>query len=278
MIRAAVLLSVIPLAVSGLIVQAQTQTASDVPTKDATAVNLAINALKGMTGGVALNDVTLTGQVVRAVAADSDSGPAILQASNAGAASFTFSLGSGQRAEVINPASTPQAAWLGEDGTWHRTAIHNTWTPAAWFAPALVLEAVLGDQQLAVETLDATSLGGEVVQHLRCWRVLPSYSGSPGDLALIQRFSTVDIYLDATSNLPVELYFDLHPDSNASMNIPVEIRYSDWRISSGVLVPYRIQRFFNGGLLDDISVSSATLNSGLSSLSFNVPATSGDAE
>ena len=248
------------------------------PAKDSTAVQLAISALNAMTPSLALNDITLSGQVTRTVGSDSESGTATLDALSSGEASLTYSVVGEQHAEITNPSSDPRGAWSGADGAWHRMVLHNTWTPAAWFAPALVLIAALSDSQLALENLGATSLDGEVVEHLRSWRVLPSISGSPADLALIQSLSIVDIYLDATTNLPVALDFNLHPDSNAGADIPVEIRYSNWQKSSGALMPFHIQKFFNGSLLDDISVSSATVNSGLSSSSFTIPASAGGAQ
>jgi hypothetical protein len=258
--------------------QLEAQETSTQATKDSAAVSLASNALTAMTGGVAISDVTLSAQVIRTVGSDSESGAATLEALSAGDASLTYSLGGGQRAEIINPSSSPRGAWSGPDGVWHQMALHNSWTPATWFAPTLVLEAALVDPQLSIENLGSAIIEGEAVEHLRVWRVLPSISGSSATLALIQGLSTVDIYLDATSNLPVALDFNLHPDSNAGVNIPVEVRYSNWQRSSGALMPFHIQRFFNGSLLDDISVSSATVNSGLSSSSFNVPATSGGAQ
>jgi hypothetical protein len=275
--RHALLFTVAFLFASGLVTGAPAQTATVAVTKDSTAISLVSNALNAMTP-MTVNDVTLTGQVLSDASGDGESGMLTFMALNGGDANLAYSLATGPRSEIINPASEPQAAWSGTDGVWHKTAIHNTWTPAAWFAPVLILESALTDPQLAIQNLGSASLNGQSVQHLRIWRVLTSTSGAPATLALIQSLSTVDLYLDAASKLPVALDFNLHPDSNAGTNIPVEIRYSNWQKSTGTLMPFHIQKFFNGELLDDISVSSAIVNSGLSSSSFNVPTTSGDAE
>lgn len=248
------------------------------PVKDTTAVQLARTALNAMSPSIAVNDISLSAQVARSGGSNSDLGAATLEALVSGEASVTYSLSVERHAEIINPSADPRGAWSSADGVWHRMALHNTWTPAAWFAPALILEEALGDQQLALESLGSTNLNGEPVQHLRSWRVLPPISGSAGDLALIQTLSMIDIYLDTASGLPVEFDFNIHPDSNAGTNIPIAIRFSNWQKTSGALIPYHIQRFFNGGLLDDISVSSANVNSGLSSSSFDVPATTGGAQ
>lgn len=274
--RLAVFLTALLIA-SGSLIQTHAQNATVSATKDTAAVSLAATALNRMTPAI-VNDITISGQVTRDASADSESGSLTLKALNSGGASLSYSLPSGQRNEIVNPTSDPQAAWSGADGVWHMTAVHNTWTPAAWFAPTLVLQSVLTDPQLALQNLGSVSLNGDTVAHLRSWRILPSISGAPATLALIQSLSAVDIYLDATSNLPVALGFNLHADMNAGTNIPVVIIYSNWQRSSGALVPMHIQRFLNGSLLDDISVSSTAINSGLTSSSFNVPATSGDAQ
>jgi len=247
-------------------------------TKDSTALNLAMIALKAMMPSVALSDITLSAQVIRTVGSGSESGAATLDALDNGDASLTYSLGGEQHAEIANPSSDPRGAWSGADGAWHRIALHNTWTPAAWFAPALVLKTALDDPQLALLNVGPTRLNGQAVEHLRSWRVLTSLSGSPETLATIQRLSTLDIYLDATSNLPVEFDFNLHPNSNAGVNIPVAVCFSNWQQSSGAFVPFHIQKFLNGSLLDDISVSSVDFNRGLSSSSFAIPAVSGGAQ
>ena len=275
--RIRLLIVAILVSVCSSVTQTPAQTTSVSAAKDANAVSLLSSALNAMSP-VTVNDITITGQAVGDASTDSESGTLTFKALNGGDASLAFSLASGQRNEIVNPTSDPQAAWSGTDGVWHKTALHNTWTPAAWFAPALVLESALTDPQLALQNLGSTSLNGQAVQHIRFWRVLSSTSGAPATLALVQGLSAVDIYLDAASNLPIVLGFNLHSDLNAGTNIPVAVFYSNWQKSSGVLVPMHLQKFLNGNLLDDIAVTSAAVNSGLTSSSFSVPAVSGDAQ
>lgn len=272
------ILSAILLSAFGVAAHTQAPVQTATATKEPTAAVLAINALNAMGPSVALNDITLSAQVIRTVGSRSESGAAILEATSSGQTSLTYSLGHQQRTEIVNPSSDPRGVWTDADGAWHSMATHNTWTPTAWFAPALVLKAALDDPQLVLENLGPMKLNDAAVVHLRSSRTLPSTSGGPATLAMIRRLSAVDIYLDATSNLPVELDFDLHPNSNAGVDIPVAVRFSDWRQSAGAMLPFHIQKFLNGSLLDDISVSSIDLNRGLSPSSFTVPATSGGAQ
>src|SRR4029077_4458294 len=96
------------------------------------------------------------------------------------------------------------------------------------------------------------SRAGNSVQHLRYFVQTPGES--PNSLA--QHLSTEDIYLDSSSLLVVAVAFNEHPDNNALIDIPVELDYSDYRVVNGVQVPFRIQKFFNGNLLLDITVQS----------------------
>ena len=53
-------------------------------------------------------------------------------------------------------------------------------------------------------------------------------------------------------------------------DVPVEVRYSDYRQVNGVSVPFHVQRYLNNGLVLDFVASQATINSGLSDAVFSV--------
>jgi len=271
MTRTVSFLFVLSIGISGFAYSQTTSTA----TKDSHAVTVVTNALNAMTTGILVNDLTLSTQVSRATSPTIVSGAATLEAASNGDASLTYSFADGQRGEIINTSAAPRGAWMSADGTWHPIVLHNTWTPAAWFAPTLVMEQALNDPEWAIGDLGAVAVGGLQLEHLRFWRVLPSASGTAATLGTIQNLSAVDAYFDMTTSLPVSLDFNLHPDSDPGTNIPVHVEYSNWQRSSGVLMPFHIQKFFNGGLMDDFTVSSAVVNSGLSVSVFNIPILSG---
>jgi len=70
--------------------------------------------------------------------------------------------------------------------------------------------------------------------------------------------------------LPVAVDFDIHPDNDAMVDIPIEIRFSAYTAMNGTQIPFRIQRYVNNALALDIQIVTATLNSGLSSIGFQV--------
>jgi hypothetical protein len=81
--------------------------------------------------------------------------------------------------------------------------------------------------------------------------------------AQIQRLSLVDLYLDAASYLPLVLAFKTHADDDLNLDIPVEIQFADYRLVNGVKVPFHIQKFLQGTLLLDITLSGVAINTGL---------------
>jgi len=45
----------------------------------------------------------------------------------------------------------------------------------------------------------------------------------------VQRLSQTDLYLDSTTLLPAAMTFNIHPDDNALLDIPIEIHFSEYR-------------------------------------------------
>lgn len=248
--------------------QAQTAAPAPVPVRDAQAVMLLSQALARLKNTpVAITDVSLTASVTYTAGSDQETGTAALQALGAGESRVTLNLENGQRQEVRNGF---MGVWSGVDGAAHAMAGHNCWTDAAWFYPLLTLENAAADPTLSVTLAGPTTLNGEAVEELVLSRVVPGQSAAV--VAEIQKLSTVQMYLDASTLLPVELNFNLHPDKDVNTDVPMEIEYSDYRTVSGALVPFHIQKFIQHSLLLDLEVSGAIVNSGVSAAEFVLPA------
>jgi hypothetical protein len=150
-------------------------------------------------------------------------------------------------------------------GQTHLMAQHNLMTDAAWFFPAL--SAMFGPN-VSLSYVGAETLDGISVQHIRFWQ---SFSGEPpGVAALLQQLSTTDVYLDASSLLPVVVRFAVHPDDDANVSIPLEIRYSAYEKVAGVTVPFRVQKWINNGLGLELVVGTAAVNPSLASADFQI--------
>jgi hypothetical protein len=238
--------------------------------RDPQALNLIASSLKALTGSTAVNDATLQATASYVAGSDEESGTATLTARGNQESLVQLNLSGGTRQEIRDG---PAGAWSGPDGEAHSMALHNCWTDASWFFPALTLEAIAADPTLAVAYLGPDTSKGATLLHVQVARLLPGQSA--GATALIQTLSTMDIYFDPQSFLPLVLDFNTHPDVDANQNLPVEIQFGNYQKSNPSadgLVPFRVQKFLQRTLLLDLTVSSVLVNSGVPASAFILPA------
>jgi hypothetical protein len=247
------------------VIEGAQQTAATTPQ----AVQVLLQALRATMGTASISDVTLTGTVRRIAGSDDETGTAVLRALATGEARMDFSFPSGQRGEVrATSNNVPAGTWTGPDGKAHAMSQHNLMTSSAWFQPALTLSWLVSSQNTSVLLVGSETRNGLSVIHLTASQQFPDM---PGEIApLMQHLSQMDIFLDSSTQLPVALAFNQHPDNDAGLDIPAEVRFSDYRAVSGVQVPFHIQRYLNNSLILDIRLQAASLNSGLTASAFAV--------
>ena len=267
MVRNAFIFGVASAVVLGSLHARRALAAPQTVTRDPQALSLIASALKALTGSVAITDVTLQATASYVAGSDEETGTATLIATNRQESLVQLNLSGGTRQEIRNG---PAGAWSGPDATPHSMATHNCWADPSWFFPTLTLEAVAADPTLAVSYLGTDTSKGATLLHLQVSRLLPGQSA--GATALIQTLSTMDIYFDPQSFLPLVLDFNTHPDTDANTNLPVEIQFGNYQGSSGALVAFHIQKFLQRTLLLDLAVSSVLVNSGVPDSTFTLPA------
>ena len=184
---------------------AQTATqAPTSPTRDTQAVTLANQSLRAITGGLPVTSAIVQGTSTFIAGSDQESGSATLEASVGYQSRITLSLSGGQRSVVRNGSSvSPQGKSSGPDGTWQALALHNCWVDPTWFFPAISIQAALNDSQIAFTYVGTDTKAGVSVQHIQISRVIPGQIASATQL--IQQLSRTDIYVDATTYLPVAI-------------------------------------------------------------------------
>jgi hypothetical protein len=128
------------------------------------------------------------------------------------------------------------------------------------------LTRVLSAPGMSMVLVGNESLDGVATIHLSVFRQFPNQSLEMANQ--LQRLSQIEVYLDQTTYLPVALTFNVHPDADAHLDIPIEIRYSDFQQVSGVETPFHIEKFINNSLLLDLTIQSAVVNSGVSASTF----------
>ena len=238
-------------------------------TTDAQAKTILQQSFAALSGSTSITDVTLSGTARRIAGSDDETGTAVLKALAAGASRVDLSLSSGQRVEVQNTLSAqPAGAWSGADGVSHPISYHNLMTDPSWFFPAFTIARLLSSQSYALSYLGQETRNGQTVLHVAASQQFPNLPPNPA--AFRQYLTRMDLFLDASNYLPVALAFNTHPDNDARLDIPIEIRFSDYRAFGGAQVPFRIQKYLNNSLILDLQFQSATFNTGLTATDFQM--------
>jgi hypothetical protein len=243
--------------------QATTQTASSSPQ----ALALLQKSLAVLTGGQTVSDVTLSGSVRRIAGSDDDNGTAVLQALSSGAARTDLNLPSGLRRELENVSTTPTGAWSGPDGVSHSISFHNLLGEPAWFFPAFTIARRLANTNFIATYVGTETHNGQTVEHISVSQT-PPFADPPG-APTFGHLTQVDFFLDSTTLLPAAFAFNIHPDNDMGLDLPIEVRFSDYRAVNGAQIPFHVQKFLNNSLILDFQVQSVTPNSGLSASTFS---------
>jgi len=218
-------------------------------------------SLTAQIGNTSISDVTLTGTARRIAGSDDESGTVTLKGLSGGTNRIDLSLSSGPRTEIRSiSTSGPSGSWSGPDGVAHAMAYHNVVTDNG-LLPLFTISSILSNANSVLTLIGPETRNGQSVIHLTALQQFPSLTG---DFAtLMQHLTKMDIYLDATTNLPASLAYNIHPDNNELLDIPVEVQFSDYRNISGSQIPFHIQEFLNDSLLLDLQFRNAALNTGI---------------
>ncbi len=236
--------------------------AQNPPPSSPQAVSLASQSMSALTGGNAISDVTLTGSVTWSGEAVQESGTGTLLASGTGESRMNIVFPAGTWTEIRDTSTgVALGQWLAPNGASSLFAFQNCVTDAVWFFPVLGSLAA-GPNVVLSYAGQETRNGGEAVQHIQSY-IYQSNS-------IVQQWSTMDFYLDATTLLPVAVTFNAHPDNSATANLLVEVDFSNYQTMNGVMVPSRIQRSLQGNVLVAITITGASFNTGLPLSDFTI--------
>jgi hypothetical protein len=234
---------------------------SSTATSSAQAATLLAQSAKALTGATVVNDVTLTGTVEWIAGSDDETGTVTYKGLS-GAYRLDMAFRNGTRSEIVSPNNgVPSGNWVGLDGVFHAIVEHNLMAEAGWF-PTFTLASLISSSNSIITYIGQETRNGSSVIHIRVGQQFPYLSGDAA--TLVQHLSQVEIYLDPSTYLPVFYTFDSHPDNNATLDLPTEVRYSDYSNINGAQIPLHVQKFMNGSLIIDIHFQNSFLNTGLS--------------
>jgi hypothetical protein len=213
-------------------------------------------------GGKVVNQVQLAGSATWHVGSLNDSGSASLSAATTGSSQLQLSLSSsGVRTEAQSGQGVNLVcSWAGADGVVHTIDPGNCWRPEVWFLPPLSLQPSLLPSYLGAVDLGTTTVGfgPEQYRHLQAQLVLPDLTSALS--AQVMQRSAADLGMDPATFLPAVLSYTIWPDNGAAIPIAIEIHYANYQAINGVQIPFTIQRYINGSLQLEVSLSSAQVN------------------
>jgi hypothetical protein len=237
----------------------------------ATILQQSVAALNGATP---ITDVTLTGNITVTFGSVTQAGTIKLIATAAGQSEVVSTSPSGTGMEIRDISTgSPNLTVIRSDGTKYSVTTQSAVSPnPSWFFPEFILSQALSQQFYASSYVGAESRNGAAVQHVAVWPASTN-SSFPGIATALTRH---DIYLDASSFLPVAMVFNAHPydqkdpstilaSRTSPIDHPEEVDFSDYQSVQGHPVAFHIHTIINlaiGPLVTDIQVSSVELNTG----------------
>jgi len=225
-------------------------------------------SLSVLTAGLPVTNVTLTGTARRIAGSDDESGSVTVKILSSGATRLDFIFPSGARSEFRSFSSNASVGgWSGPDGVSHSIPDHNLVNDWGW-SPAFTLAAAADGQNSVVTLVGSETRNGQAVIHIVASQKFPALSSDVASLT--QHLSQIDIFLDATTHLPVSFVYNIHPDDNALSDIPLELRFLDYRAVSGGRVPFHVQKFVNSSLTLDLQFENATFNADIAATQIGV--------
>lgn len=223
-------------------------------------------SLQAMIGSSNVQDVTLNGTAEAIAGSDDETGSFVFRATATGSSRVDLGLTSGTRSETRQPGNgSPSGSWSNALGGPFPLAQHNLLTGYDWAFPAFIETQMLTNSAIIV-----TFVGQEgALLHLTATQQPPSgLSAAAG--ATAQHLTQFDLWLSTSTFLPAQLTFNIHPDNNAGMDIPVEVQFSNYQNLGGIMIPGHIQKFVNNTLALDAQIQTAVINSGLSASTFTI--------
>jgi hypothetical protein len=213
--------------------------------------------------GTPIHQIQLTGSADWHAGGLEDSGSATLTASAVGNAQVQLNLGtSGPRTESQSGTGSSQACnWAARDAVAHAVDQMSCWKPLIWFLPSISMQPSLlpAAARFTDDGSTAIGLGDETVyRHLQASLTLSDIPSAVANDTAQQ--SNTDIGIDPKTFLPAVLAYTLPASNSTDRPIAVEVHFSNYKTVQGVQIPFTIQRYINGSLQLEITVSDAQIS------------------
>lgn len=265
-------LGIVALHVSPLFAQ---QPSTGAVTRDSQALTLlgqALNVAGGTAAIAAITDYTGTGNGTWYQSSDRTfDGTVTINGTASGQLRFDARLPTGVRSYSVNRG---HSAWKTEDGRLTQAPAPQTPVPSSdafpynaplfaegFASPYMGIAVVLNDPLLEVLYKGSVQIDGRSAYEIQVRRILPGRSAANDPLA---EYNTINFFIDATT------YQVVMTQDTVPKHVVHQLRYSDYRPTKGVLVPFSITEFMGGQQIWTIRLDQVNFNSGLQDSSFDL--------
>lgn len=201
-----------------------------------------------------VTSVTLSASVTSPNESETTSGTGTFNAQGSGQSRVDLDVGN-TRSDARNMAS---GTWQINGGTATAYAGHNCMTDAVWFFPALSSLTQTANPNYVFKYIGLEEHASVNTQHIRVFQVFPQDS-----TGLLAQLSEMDFYLNPSTSLPVAIASQVHPDTNLFVNIPWEVRFSNYQTVNGLLIPFGFEQMLNGNVVLSAIVTNVVVNPNL---------------
>jgi hypothetical protein len=134
--------------------------------------------------------------------------------------------------------------------------------------PLPFLNGLLSNSDFSLQYIGQESVGSALANHIQ---VQNTFASSPS-FQFLSEFTSADIWLDATSTMPVKISMVRRYGGGSSPKIPISVSYSNYQIVSGVRYPFTIQEYLTSTLWATTTIQSVSFDTGLTDTNFAVAA------
>jgi hypothetical protein len=187
-----------------------------------------------------------------------ESGTAQLQANADGSTNVQLSLGQASRTESQTKTDASRACvWTDSTATSHNIVGPNCLIAVPWFAPSLYTQPSAQLPSM-VGTIDNGEISKDGATLHQISYLLNLGSDTTATNQMVSN-STVKVFYDPQTLLPVSLEYFMHPDNNDLQNIPVRVAFSKYQSVSGVMLPFHVEKYINRTLQLTLDVTNASI-------------------
>jgi hypothetical protein len=135
-----------------------------------------------------------------------------------------------------------------------------------FYFPLPFLSGILSNPDYSIQYIGQETVANTTANHI----VVQNTFNSSSIYRFLSPFTLADIWIDASSGLPVKIGMIRRDGGGSFPKIPVSVVYSNYQTVSGARYPFTIQEFYTGTLWATTTIQSVSFNTGLSDANFPV--------